>query len=52
LIRLLTFQTDACDGLRAPKFLLGDDEIPGKATKNRPGRLKTVVLVRSRLGRE
>ena len=47
LIRLLTFQTDACDGLRAPKFLFGDDQVAGKAAKNRAGRLKPMVLVRS-----
>ena len=52
LIRVLTFQSDAGDGLRPPKFLFGDDQIPRKVAKNRPGRLKTVVLMRSRLGRE
>ena len=51
LIRLLTFQTDAGDGLCAPKFLFGDDQVAGKAAKNRPGRLKPVVLVRSRWSR-
>ena len=52
LVRLLAFQTDACNGLRAPKFLFGDNQVAGKAAENRPGRLKTVVLVRSRVGRE
>jgi hypothetical protein len=30
LIRLLTFQADAGDGLRAPKLLFGDDQVPRK----------------------
>ena len=34
LIRLLTFQTDACDCLSAPKFLFGDDKVAGKTAKN------------------
>jgi hypothetical protein len=42
-IRFLAFQTDACNGLRAPKFLSGDNQVAGKIAENRPGRLKTVV---------
>lgn len=49
LIRLLTFQTDAGDGLSAPKFLLGDGQVAGKAAENRSGGLKTVVSMRRRL---
>src|ERR1700759_2184122 len=45
LIRLLTFQPDAGDGFGAPKFLLGDDQIAGKAAKNRCGALKSVMQV-------
>jgi hypothetical protein len=52
LIRLPAFQTDAGDGLGAPKFLFGDDQVAGKTQKNRPGKLKPVVLVRSGFGRE
>jgi len=34
LIRLLTFQADAGDGLRAPKFLFGDDQLATKTAEN------------------
>jgi hypothetical protein len=49
LIRLLTFQTDAGNGLSAPKFLFGDDQVTGKTAKNRSGCLKTMVLVHRRV---
>jgi len=52
LIGFLTFQTDAGDGVSPPKFLFRDDQIPGKAAKNRAGGLKAVVLVRPRSDRE
>jgi hypothetical protein len=41
----LTFQTNAGDGLCAPKSLLGDDQIAGKAAKNRSCGLKSVMPV-------
>ena len=52
LIRLLTFQAHTGNGLRAPKSLFKDDQIPGKTAENRTGGLNAVVLARSRSGRE
>ena len=52
LIRLLTFQADTGDGLRAPELLFGDDQVARKTAENRPGGLKTMVLVHSRSGRK
>jgi hypothetical protein len=50
LVRLLTLKTDAGYGLRAPKFLLGDDQVARKTTNNRPSGLKVVVLMCPRSG--